>query len=48
LSFGRVMVIMNEFAQYCCELLATAEPCVAKQMFGGFGRLRKSVENARG
>ncbi len=27
----------NEFAQYCCELLATAGPCVAKRMFGGFG-----------
>lgn len=27
----------TEFAQYCCELLATAGPCVAKRMFGGFG-----------
>lgn len=27
----------NEFAQYCCELLATAGPCAAKRMFGGFG-----------
>ncbi len=27
----------NEFAQYCCELLATVGPCVAKRMFGGHG-----------
>lgn len=27
----------TEFAQYCCELLATAGHCVAKRMFGGFG-----------
>ncbi|MBK9440899.1 MAG: TfoX/Sxy family protein [Comamonadaceae bacterium] len=27
----------NEFAHYCCELLATAGPCVAKRMFGGYG-----------
>jgi DNA transformation protein len=28
---------LNEFAQYCCELLSTAGPCVAKRMFGGYG-----------
>ena len=27
----------NEFAQYCCELLSTAGPCVARSMFGGYG-----------
>src|ERR1035437_7817792 len=27
----------NEFAQYCCELLSTAGPCVARRMFGGYG-----------
>ena len=27
----------SEFAQYCCELLSTAGPCVAKRMFGGYG-----------
>ena len=27
----------NEFAQYCCELLSTAGPSVAKRMFGGYG-----------
>ena len=27
----------NEFAQYCCELLSAAGPCVAKRMFGGYG-----------
>ena len=27
----------NEFAQYCCELLASVGPCVARRMFGGFG-----------
>ena len=26
-----------EFAQYCCELLGTLGPCVAKRMFGGWG-----------
>lgn len=26
-----------EFANYCCDLLATAGPCTAKRMFGGFG-----------
>ncbi len=27
----------NEFAQYCCELLSTLGPCVARRMFGGWG-----------
>ena len=27
----------SEFAQYCCELLASTGPCTAKRMFGGFG-----------
>lgn len=27
----------NDFAQYCCELLSSVGPCVAKRMFGGFG-----------
>ena len=27
----------NEFAEYCCELLSTAGPCVARRMFGGYG-----------
>ena len=27
----------DEFAQYCCELLSTAGPCVARRMFGGYG-----------
>jgi DNA transformation protein len=27
----------KEFAQYCCELLSTAGPCVARRMFGGYG-----------
>ena len=26
-----------EFAQYCCELLASAGPCRARRMFGGWG-----------
>jgi DNA transformation protein and related proteins len=25
------------FAQYCCDLLASQGPCVAKRMFGGWG-----------
>jgi DNA transformation protein len=27
----------KDFADYCCELLSPAGPCVAKRMFGGFG-----------
>lgn len=27
----------NEFAQYCCDLLIEAGPCVARRMFGGYG-----------
>lgn len=27
----------DEFAQYCCELLSAAGPCVARRMFGGYG-----------
>ena len=27
----------NAFASYCCELLSTTGPCVAKRMFGGYG-----------
>lgn len=26
-----------EFAHYCCDLLSSAGPCVAKRMFGGWG-----------
>ncbi len=27
----------QDFALYCCELLQSAGPCVAKRMFGGWG-----------
>lgn len=27
----------NEFVQFCCDLLSTAGPCVARRMFGGYG-----------
>ena len=27
----------NEFSQYCCELLSTVGPCLARRMFGGYG-----------
>ena len=27
----------HEFAHYCCELLSSVGPCVAKRMFGGYG-----------
>ena len=27
----------SEFAQYCCELLASVGPCVARRMFGAYG-----------
>jgi len=29
--------ISREFADYCCELLASAGPCLARRMFGGWG-----------
>ena len=31
------MAIQAEFADYCCELLASLGPCRAKRMFGGWG-----------
>lgn len=27
----------DEFAQYCCDLLSTVGPCLARRMFGGYG-----------
>jgi DNA transformation protein and related proteins len=36
-SHNPPMTISKEFASYCCDLLASAGPCVAKRMFGGFG-----------
>ena len=27
----------TDFANYCCDLLRPAGPCVAKRMFGGYG-----------
>ena len=27
----------HEFSRYCCELLSTVGPCVARRMFGGYG-----------
>lgn len=27
----------SEFAQYCCELLSSVGPCVARRMFGAYG-----------
>lgn len=29
--------VHSEFAQYCCDLLSSVGPCVAKRMFGGWG-----------
>ena len=31
------MPINTDFANYCCDLLASAGRCVPKRMFGGFG-----------
>lgn len=31
------MTTSRDFASYCCDLLNSAGPCVAKRMFGGFG-----------
>ena len=27
----------TDFANYCCDLLRSAGPCVARRMFGGYG-----------
>jgi DNA transformation protein and related proteins len=29
--------VNRQFADYCCDLLATQGPCVPKRMFGGWG-----------
>lgn len=29
--------LRRQFADYCCDLLASQGPCVAKRMFGGWG-----------
>ncbi len=29
--------VQQDFANYCCELLASVGPCVARRMFGGWG-----------
>jgi DNA transformation protein len=29
--------INRQFADYCCDLLSTQGPCLAKRMFGGWG-----------
>lgn len=29
--------VNRQFADYCCDLLASLGPCVAKRMFGGWG-----------
>lgn len=31
------MAASSDFADYCCELLATVGPCRARRMFGGWG-----------
>jgi DNA transformation protein and related proteins len=31
------MATNKDLADYCCELLSSCGPCVAKRMFGGFG-----------
>ena len=37
INFKWFMPHNSNFANYCCELLASAGPCVAKRMFGGLG-----------
>ena len=32
-----VMAANRDFADYCCELLSSVGPCIAKRMFGGWG-----------
>ena len=31
------MAANRDFADYCCELLSSVGPCLAKRMFGGWG-----------
>jgi DNA transformation protein and related proteins len=31
------MAASRDFADYCCELLSSVGPCVARRMFGGWG-----------
>ena len=31
------MASNTDFANYCCDLMGSVGPCVAKRMFGGFG-----------
>lgn len=31
------MAVSRDFADYCCDLMAGAGPCVPKRMFGGWG-----------
>ncbi|MEO8543848.1 MAG: TfoX/Sxy family protein [Betaproteobacteria bacterium] len=31
------MAASRDFVDYCCELLSSVGPCVAKRMFGGWG-----------
>ena len=31
------MTINTDFANYCCDLLASVGRCISKRMFGGFG-----------
>ncbi len=31
------MAANRDFADYCCELLSSVGPCIAKRMFGGWG-----------
>lgn len=31
------MAANRDFADYCCELLASVGPCIPKRMFGGWG-----------
>ena len=31
------MAANRDFVDYCCELLSSVGPCIAKRMFGGWG-----------
>ena len=31
------MAVDRRFADYCCELLSSVGPCIARRMFGGWG-----------
>ena len=36
-AYTATMAVNRDFADYCCELVSSVGPCLAKRMFGGWG-----------